>query len=176
MNVPHGVVVAPDGSRLHIPAEGDEMVDVVDARTLRVIKRIGPLTARPNNIAMTVDGRKVYVAINSAPGGVDVIDTQSLTITKHLALNSVTIHNPCVTPDGRHLIASSGSAATPTLHVIDTRTDELLWSRDFPGTSVRPVAFHTHPDGSMKWILVNLAGLNGFAVLDFETREVIRTI
>ena len=176
MKVPHGVVVAPDGSRLYVPSEADAMVDVVDARTLRVIKRVGPLTARPNNIAMTIDGRKVYVAINSAPGGVDVIDTESLTITKHLPLNNVTIHNPFVTPDGKHLIASSGSTATPTLHVIDTQTDELLWSRDFPGTSIRPVAFHTHPDGSTKWILVNLAGLNGFVVLDFETREVIRRI
>ena len=174
--VSHGVVVAPDGSRLYVSNEADHTLDVVDARRLRVTDKIGPLTARPNNIAMTADGRKVYVAINSAPGGIDVIDTRSLTITKRIPLNDVTIHNPFVTPDGRHLIGGSGSSQTPTMFIIDTETDEPVWSIDFPGSSVRPIAFHTNPDGSTKWILVNLAGLNGFAVVDFETQEEIRRV
>ena len=176
MKVPHGVVVAPDGSRMYVPSEADAMVDVVDTRTLRVIERVGPLAARPNNIATTIDGQKVYVAINSAPGGVDVIDTNSLTISKHIPLNDVTIHNPFVTPDGRHLIAASGSGQTPTLFVIDTQTDQILWSIDFPGTAIRPISFHTNPDGSTKWMFVNLNGLNGFVVVDFQTHEVIKTI
>ena len=176
IEVSHGVAVAPDGSKLYVSNEADHTLDVVDARTLQVTKKIGPLTARPNNIAMTVDGRKVYVAINSAPGGIDVIDTNSLTITKHIPLNDVTIHNPFVTPDGKHLIGGSGSSATPTMFIIDTQTDEPVWSIDFEGSSVRPLAFHTNPDGSTKWILVNLAGLNGFVVVDFETHEQIRRI
>ena len=177
MNVPHGIVVAPDGSRLYIPSEADAVVDVVDARTFQIIKRVGPLTARPNNIAMTIDGRKVYVAINAAPGGVDVIDTESLTVIRHIRLgNDVTIHNPFVTPDGKHLVAASGSGRTPTLFVIDTRTDRPLWSLDFPETAIRPISFHTHQDGSTKWMFVNVNGLNGFNVVDFETRQVIRRI
>ena len=108
--------------------------------------------------------------------GIDVIDTRSLTITKRIPLNDVTIHNTFVTPDGRHVIGGSGSGETPTMFVIDTQTDEPVWSIDFPGSSVRPVSFNTNPDGSTKWALVNLAGLNGFAVVDFETHEEIRRI
>ena len=60
--------------------------------------------------------------------------------------------------------------------MIDSQTDEPLWSLDFPGTAIRPIVFHTNPDGSTKWMFVNLNGLNGFMVVDFETREVIRRI
>ena len=175
IEVGHGVVVAPDSSRLYVSNEADHTLDVVDARSLTVTKKIGPLTARPNNIAVTVDGRKVYVAINSAPGGVDVIDTTSLTIANHIPLNDVTIHNPFVTPDGKYVVAGSGSSQTPMAFVIDTRTDEPVWSISFDA-SVRPLAFHTNPDGSTKWMLVNLAGFNGFVVVDFATHQQIARI
>ena len=111
----------------------------------------------------------MYVAINAAPGGVDVIDTESLTVIRHIRLgNDVTIHNPFVTPDGKHLVAASGSGRTPTLFVIDTRTDRPLWSLDFPETAIRPISFHTHQDGSTKWMFVNVNGLNGFNVGGFR--------
>ena len=176
IEVSHGVVVAPDSSRLYVSNEADHTLDVVDASSLRVTKKIALSEGRPNNIAQTVDGRKVYVAINSAPGGVDVIDTTSLTLAKHIPLDGVTIHNPFVTPDGKYLVAGSGSSQTPKAIIIDTQTDEPVWEVSFPGSSVRPLAFHTNPDGSTKWILVNLAGLNGFAVVDFETHQEIRRI
>ena len=60
--------------------------------------------------------------------------------------------------------------------MIDTQTDQILWSIDFPGTAIRPISFHTNPDGSTKWMFVNLNGLNGFVVVDFQTHEVIKTI
>jgi YVTN family beta-propeller protein len=40
---------------------------------------------------------------------------------------------------------------------------------------VRPMAFATTPDGSTKWIFVQMSGLNGFAVVDFaKHKEVAR--
>ena len=41
---------------------------------------------------------------------------------------------------------------------------------------VRPMTFTTNPDGSTKWIFVQLSGLNGFAVVDFATRKEINRI
>jgi len=176
IEVNHGAAVPPDGSRIYVSNEADHTLDVVDAKSLKVTKQI-PLTARPNNIAITRDGRKVYVAINFAPGGVDVIDTTSLTKSKNIALNGVTIHNPFVTPDGKYLVAASGSAQTRIATVIDTQTDQPVWSIEFEeGTSIRPLTFTTNPDGSTKWMLVNLAGLNGFAVVDFATHKEIKRI
>jgi YVTN family beta-propeller protein len=41
---------------------------------------------------------------------------------------------------------------------------------------IRPMAFATNPDGSTKWIFVQLTGFNGFAVVDFATRKEIHRI
>ena len=46
--------------------EAEHTLDVVDAKTLTVGKRIA-LSGRPNNVAISRDGRHVYVAIVSAP-------------------------------------------------------------------------------------------------------------
>src|SRR6185312_166801 len=58
----HGAVVAPDGSRIYISDEAMSTLDVADSTTLQVIKRI-PLSAHPNNISISRDGRRVYVGI-----------------------------------------------------------------------------------------------------------------
>jgi YVTN family beta-propeller protein len=41
---------------------------------------------------------------------------------------------------------------------------------------IRPMAFLTNPDGSTKWIFVQLTGFNGFAVVDFATHKEINRI
>jgi len=41
---------------------------------------------------------------------------------------------------------------------------------------IRCMAFTSNPDGSTKWILFQLSGLNGFAVVDFATRKEINRI
>jgi YVTN family beta-propeller protein len=73
----HGAAIAPDGSRLYISDEALSTLDIVDAKTLKVTKQI-PLTGRPNNLAISRDGRRAFVGIIQAPGGVDVIDTTSI--------------------------------------------------------------------------------------------------
>jgi YVTN family beta-propeller protein len=167
----HGVAVAPDGSRIYISNEGESSLDVADGKTLKVIKRI-PLSGHPNNIAVSPDGRRVYVAIIQAPGGVDVIDTASLQDVKTLATKG-SIHNTYVTPDGKYVVA--GSIAGKTVNVIDTQTDQTAWTLQMD-LGVRPMAFSQNPDGSTKWIFIQLSELNGFAVVDFATHKEIRRI
>jgi YVTN family beta-propeller protein len=167
----HGVAVAPDGNRIYISDEGESTLDVADGRTLKIVKRI-PLSGRPNNIAVSPDGRRVYVGIIQAPGGVDVIDTGSLQDIKTLPTKG-SIHNTYVTPDGRYVVA--GSIAGKTVNVIDTKTDRTAWTLDM-GLGVRPMAFARNPDGSTKWIFVQLSNLNGFAVVDFAAHKEIRRI
>ena len=57
---------------------------MVDAKSLKVFKRI-KLSGRPNNLAVSNDGARVYVGIAQVPGAVDVIDTAALTRTKSIA-------------------------------------------------------------------------------------------
>src|SRR5712691_11277383 len=167
----HGAVVSPDGSRIYISDEAMSTLDVADSKTLQVIKRI-PLSAHPNNIAISRDGRRVYVGIIEAPGGVDVVDTASMKMVKTIPTKG-SIHNTYVTPDGKYVVA--GSIAGKTINVIDAKTEEPAWTIELD-LGVRPMTFATNPDGSTKWIFAQLTGFNGFAVVDFATRKEIKRI
>jgi YVTN family beta-propeller protein len=171
IEVGHGAGAAPDGGRIYVSDEAERTLDVVDAKTLKVTARI-PLSGYPNNMAVGRDGRRVYVGIIQAPGGVDVIDTVSLKRVKTIPTKG-TIHNAYVTPDGKYVVA--GSIAGRTINVIDAQTEEPAWTLDMD-LGVRPMAFNWNPDGSTKWIFVQLSGFNGFAVVDFATRKEIRRI
>ena len=166
----HGAAAAPDGSRLYFSSEAEQTLHVVDGKTLQTVKKI-PLTARPNNISISRDGRRVYVGIVSAPGAVDVIDTTSLEKVKSIPTKGG-IHNVYVTPDGRHVVA--GSIAGRVMTVIDQKTEEPIWTLFEEG--VRPMAFETNPDGSTKRIFVQLSNLHGFAVVDFAQRKEVARV
>jgi YVTN family beta-propeller protein len=171
IEVNHGAAAAPDGSRYYISDEGESTLDVIDAKTLKIIRNI-PLTGHPNNISISKDGRRVYVAIAVAPGAVDVIDTQSMERVKSIPVKGA-VHNTYVTPDGKYVVA--GSIPSKTLTVIDVPTETPVWSLTMD-EGIRPMAFATNPDGSTKWIFVQLSGFNGFAVVDFATRKEINRI
>lgn len=170
VEIPHGVTTAPDGSRIYLSNESLHTLDAVDAVTLTVVQRV-PLSGRPNNVAISKDGGKVYVGIAQAPGALDVIDTASLTNVKTVPVKG-SVHNVYVTPDGRHAVA--GSIPERTISIVDTATDTL--SRTITlSAGIRPMAFDTHPDGSTRNIYVQLSNFHGFAVVDFASgRETAR--
>src|SRR5437588_1297898 len=171
IEVNHGAAVAPDGSRYYISNEAESTLDVVDAKTLKVTRNI-PLTGHPNNVAISKDGRRVYVAISAAPGAVDVIDTTSLERVKSIPVKGA-VHNTFMTPDGRYVVA--GSIAGKVLTVIDSQTEEPVWSLSFEG-GVRPITFEKNPDGSTKRMFLQISELHGFAVVDFATRKEVARI
>jgi YVTN family beta-propeller protein len=171
IEVNHGAAAAPDGSRYYISDEGDSTLDVVDQKTLQVTKRI-PLSGHPNNISISKDGKRVYVSIARAPGAVDVIDTTSLEKVKSIPVKGA-VHNTYVTPDGKWVVA--GSIPSKTITVIDQKSETPEWSLTMD-LGIRPLAFSTNPDGSTKWIFVQLSGFNGFAVVDFASRKEINRI
>lgn len=171
IEIPHGVTGSPDGSQIYLSNESLHTLDVVDARTLRVKRRIH-LSGRPNNVAVSKDGRKVYVGIMESPGAVDVIDVVNMENIKTIPTVGA-IHNVYVTPDGRHAVA--GSIQRSTINVIDTSTDEMAWTKEMDA-GIRPMIFDTHPDGSTRNIYVQLSDFHGFAVVDFNSREEVARI
>ena len=171
IEVNHGAAAAPDGSRYYISDEAERTLDVVDAKTLDVMRRI-PLTGHPNNISISKDGKRVYVSIAVAPGAVDVIDTTSMERVKSIPVKGA-VHNTYVTPDGKFVV--SGSIPSKVITVIDQKTEEPAWSLTMD-KGIRPMTFATNPDGSTKWIFVQLSGFNGFAVVDFATQKEINRI
>ncbi len=171
IEVNHGATYAPDGSRYYISDEAESTLDVVDAKTLKVARRI-PLTDHPNNIAISKDGRKVYVSIAARPGAVDVIDTASLEKVNSIPVKGP-VHNTYVTPDGKYIVA--GSVVGKILTVIDAATEKPVWSVTFEN-GVRPITFETNPDGSTKRMFVQISELHGFAVVDFATHKEVQRI
>lgn len=171
IEVNHGVAAAPDGSQLYFSNEALHTLDIVDARALQVTKRV-PLSGRPNNISISRDGRRVYVAIVQAPGAVDVIDTASQTRAKTIPTKGG-VHNTYVTPDGKYVIA--GSIIGKNLTVIDVETEQTVWSLEFD-LGVRPIAFEQNADGSTKRMFIQLTDFHGFAVVDFKNRKEITRI
>lgn len=171
IEVPHGAAIAPDGERIYISDESLKTLDVVDAKSLRVIKRI-PLSGRPNNVDVARNGAYVYVGIRQPPGAVDVIDTSSLTNVKSIAVKGE-VHNVYVTPDGRHVVA--GSIAARTISVIDAGAHTLDWTLTLDA-GIRPMVFTRNPDGSTKEIIVQLSDFHGLAVIDFISRKEVRRI
>ena len=171
IEVNHGAAAAPDGSRYYVSNEAESTLDVVDTKSLKVTRSI-PLSGHPNNISIGKDGKHVYVSIAKAPGAVDVVDTTSLEKIKSIPVKGA-VHNTYVTPDGNWVIA--GSIASKTITVISAKTETPEWSLVMD-LGIRPMAFTVNPDGSTKWILAQLSGLNGFAVVDFATRKEINRI
>jgi YVTN family beta-propeller protein len=170
VEIPHGVTSSPDGRRLYLSNEHLTALDVIDAATLKLTARI-PLSGRPNNVALSKDGAKVYVGIRQAPGAVDVIDTAALKNVKSVPVKGE-IHNVYVTPDGRFAVA--GSIAQKTISIVDTASDTLVRSIEL-SAGIRPMAFDTNPDGSTRRIYVQLSDFHGFVAVDFATgKEVAR--
>lgn len=171
IEVNHGAAAAPDGSRYYISDEGRSTLDVVDSKTLQITRSIR-LSGHPNNIAISKDGRRVYVSIAVAPGAVDVIDTALLEKVKSIPVKGA-LHNTYVTPDGKYVV--TGSIAGKMITVIDQKKEEPVWSLQMD-QGIRPMAFLTNTDGSTKWIFVQLSAFNGFAVVDFDSRKEINRI
>jgi YVTN family beta-propeller protein len=171
IEVNHGATFAPDGSRYYISNEAESTLDVVDAKTLKVTRNI-PLSGHPNNIAISKDGKKVYVSIAAQPGAVDVIDTASEERVKSIPVKGA-VHNTYVTPDGKYIVA--GSVVGKILTVIDAATEQPIWTVTFEN-GVRPITFETNPDGSTKRMFVQISELHGFAVVDFATHKEVQRI
>lgn len=171
IEVPHGVILSPDGTRIYVSDEAQQALAIVDARTLQVTHRVR-LSGRPNNLDVSRDGKFVYVGIREAPGAVDVIDVVAYRNIKSVAVKGE-VHNVYVTPDGKHVVA--GSIAASTISVIDAGSQTLAWTLRL-SSGIRPMAFTKKADGSTKEIIVQLSDFHGFALVDFATRKEIRRV
>jgi YVTN family beta-propeller protein len=171
IELPHGVVLSPDGKRVYVSNESESIVDVVDRESAKILKKVA-LSGHPNNLTITKDGGRILVGIREDPGWVDVIDAKSLERTKSISVDG-SVHNIFVTPDGTYAV--SGSIENKAATVIDLSTEKAAWEIKFD-RGVRPMAFEANPDGSTRRIFVQLSGLNGFAVVDFASRKEVARI
>src|SRR5262245_23617855 len=166
----HGIGFSPDGARVYASNEADTTLDVFDRKSGKLIKKV-PLSNHPNNIAVARDGR-IVVGIARDPGALDVIDPVTLTVTKSIPVNG-RLHNVYVTPDGKHVI--TGSIRSRIITVIDLATEQPVWAVQLD-KGIRPMAIEAGPDGATRRIFAQLSDFNGFAVVDFATRQEVARI
>ena len=171
IDIPHGVTFSPDGTRAYITCETENTVWATDTKTGKLIGKAN-LSGHPNNLSVSKDGKRLFVAIVTAPGAVDVVDTGSLKVVKTIPTKGG-MHNTYVTPDGKYVVA--GSVVGSILYVIDPQSLDVLWEHKFD-LGVRPMAFERGTDGSTSRVFVQLSGFNGFAVLDFKSHEEVARI
>jgi YVTN family beta-propeller protein len=171
VDLPHGVNFSPDGSRVYVTNEDEEVLDVVDRKTGEIIKKV-PLSGHPNNVAVTKDGGRILVCIRNNPGAMDIVDATSLKLKKSIPVNGG-LHNNKLTPDGKYVVA--GSIWGNVLNVIDLQTEQLAWVVKFD-RGVRPMTVEANPDGSTRRIFLQLTGYRGFVVVDFATQKEVARI
>src|SRR5205807_2891182 len=121
VELPHGIALSPDGTRVYVSDESDDMLDVVDRKSGEMLRKV-PLSERPNNIAITKDGGRVLVGIRAQPGSVEVIDTASKKRINSIPVDG-SVHNVYVTPDGKYAV--SGSIESKAASVIDLATEKM---------------------------------------------------
>jgi YVTN family beta-propeller protein len=168
---PSGVVIAPDGRRAYVPnwdsAHGRGVVSVIDTGAGSVIDDItvSGLGGGPKGVAITLDGRHVYVATDQevgmpeGQGKVSVIDTGTKAVIARIVVDPFPA-GAAITPDGRfvYVLNTEGSPA-----VIDTASHERTFPFDSP--IGRRIAFT--PDGKLAYA-VDDAGTQIF-VIDVAT-------
>lgn len=169
-NQPHEATISPDGRLLFVAVPQGPSVDVLDATTFARLARIEspefrrvPVqtpqgmnsSAAPHGIAITEDGRKVYVGLENADvPGVVVIDAQRRTVTRKIDL---------LLQGGHYLAIQPGTGKLYYPHrdddrvvVLDTKTDrvtKIVPVKGGPvGVAFRPngeVWLHEDGDGSV---------------------------
>ncbi|TMV00053.1 beta-propeller fold lactonase family protein [Streptomyces sp. DASNCL29] len=135
-----------------------------------------PLDLKPNDVAMSPDGRRLYITSPDSTGFILVLDTQSHTVTGRIACPGAT--ELVITPDGRRLYVTNPD--NDTVSVIDTGTHTVTRTISIGAT---PGKLAVRPDGARVYVAADPGGVTledtepGFvAVIDTASEDVIRTI
>jgi len=154
---PFGVVVSPDGSSLYMPSCRPDTLTVIDAATATVTRTVPGVGGCNASVAVTPDGRSVWV---SGDGGIGVVDTATGAVTHLLPVHSA--GGIVFSPDGHRAYIADSEANT--VDVVDTATAAVV-DRVPVGRSPQSIALS--PDGYTAWV-ANVAD-NTVSVVDTGT-------
>lgn len=172
---PDDIVAAPTGDVLYVsrivhradgrPTGTGELV-AIDATSRQVSWRV-PFRGVPNHLAVSPDGRRVYVTIVSG-NDVDVFDP-----AKRALVDSVNVgtgpHDIDVSRDGKTVYV--GLIRGTDVTMFDAATDRVLKRIPF-GANVRPLAL-SHDESRL---YVQLSQFYGFVVADPRSGRIVRRV
>jgi DNA-binding beta-propeller fold protein YncE len=160
-------------------------VVVVDPAALRLVRVFPPNRVEANcGTLLSPTGEHMYLVGGDREIGVwHAVDTRSHEPVHRAETRGHDAHGSWLSPDGSEYWLVN--RVTSNAIVVDTRTHEVLEEIEFVGKT--PDIVSMSPDG--RWVYITLRGPNpvtmphvavgetpGFAVIDRETREVVRLI
>jgi YVTN family beta-propeller protein len=161
----HGLALRPDGKLLFVTVESDHTLRLVDTSTNETKATI-KLTGRPNECAVTPDGKYVAVPIRDGDS-VDIVDVMQKKVVKTLPIKEP--HNAVSTASNRYLFVSSmGSNA---VNVIDLKT--MSFSAVVPAGG-RPRPYVISSDGKTMYVAVSF--LHGFDIVNIPQKKVLERV
>jgi DNA-binding beta-propeller fold protein YncE len=140
----HMVAVNADGTRGWTANITDNSVSELDLAGRRFVRSFDGLPARPEGVAVTPDGRQVWVGSNET-GAVTVISTETGAVT-HTLTGSRFPYRLASSPDGARMVIVDAMANR--LRIADTRTHEWLGDIEIDGPRGAVVA----ADNRTAWV------------------------
>jgi YVTN family beta-propeller protein len=161
----HGLALRPDGNLLFVTVESDHTLRFLDTRTHQT-EAIIKLTGRPNECAVTPDGRYVAVPIRDGDS-VEIVDVIQKKVVKMLPIKGP--HNAVSTASNRYLFVSSMDSGA--VNVIDLKT--MSYSAILPaGGTPRPYVISSDE----KTMYVAVSNLHGFDIVDIPERKMLKRV
>jgi YVTN family beta-propeller protein len=155
------------GPKAYIGNFKDNTVSVIDTGAGKVVATI-PVAAGPHGMAITQDGRTVYVS-GDGSSSVDVIDTATDKVVKTIEVGKAP-NGVALTPDNRLLLVTV--YGENRIAFIDTSTQTVVATAAVP----KPHTVAINPDGELAYVTVQEPGHFGLARIDLTTRSVVRTL
>ena len=136
---PAGIVMSPDNRHLLVACMGDGVVEVIEWRYRKSVKKVATAPAA-HNLQPKGDGRHFYVSNRSVDGSISLLDTQTLTVVGKYEVPGGP-DDMEVRADGKELWATARFARR--VQVIDLTTGKLKASIPV-GSSPHGVFFLNH--------------------------------
>lgn len=161
----HGMAVQADGSRLFSTSEGDNTLRIFDTSTGKLVSAV-KLTGRPNQCAVTPDGKHVAIPIRDTDS-VDIVDVAQQKVVKTLPVKAP--HNAFNAGSNRYIFVSSmGDHAIKEIDL-----DSMDYSANIPTGGV-PRPYVIAHDGRTMYVAVS--DLHGFIVVDVPEKRIVRRV
>jgi YVTN family beta-propeller protein len=155
------------GPKAYVGDFADSTVSAVDTEAGKIVATI-PVAAGPHGMAITADGRTVFVS-GDGSSSVSVIDTATDTVAKTIEVGK-TPNGVTLTPDGRLLLVTV--YGDNKIVFVDTATQSVVGE----AAIAKPHTISIAPGGKLAYVTSQEPGHFGLAVLDLAARSVTKTI
>lgn len=161
-NKPHGVVVAPDGSRVYVTNEADGTLTAIEWPSGEVVRQV-PVGSAPHQLDVSPDGKRLFIPLNGEDRVV-VLNATTFEVEGTVPVGRRP-HIVRVLPGGQTVLATS--EGDQQLTIFDAESLEVVKTVPVFATPRVPAAAS---DGSK--IYQTIRWLNGMLVIDTESGRI----